>query len=33
LVMVTMVTLGDDLQPGGLADGLLTGLGLPQINT
>ena len=33
LVMVTMVTMGGGLQPGCLADGLLTGLGLPQINT
>jgi hypothetical protein len=32
LVMVTMVTMGGDLQPGSLADRLLTGLGQPQIN-
>jgi len=32
LIMVTMVTMGDDLQPGCLADRLLTGLGQPQIN-
>ena len=31
--MVTMVTIGGDLQPGCLADRLLTGLGQPQINT
>ena len=31
-VMVTMVTMGGDLQPGCLADRLLTGLGQPQIN-
>ena len=31
-VMVTMVTIGGDLQPGCLADRLLTGLGQPQIN-
>jgi len=30
--MVTMVTMGVDLQPGCLADRLLTGLGQPQIN-
>ena len=30
--MVTMVTIGGDLQPGCLADWLLTGLGQPQIN-
>jgi len=30
--MVTMVTMGGDLQPGCLADWLLTGLGQPQIN-
>jgi len=30
--MVTMVTIGGDLQPGCLADRLLTGLGQPQIN-
>jgi len=30
--MVTMVTMGGDLQPGCLADRLLTGLGQPQIN-
>ena len=30
--MVTMVTMGGDLQPDGLADRLLTGLGQPQIN-
>jgi len=29
--MVTMVTMGGDLQPGCLADRLLTGLGQPQI--
>ena len=28
----TMVTMGGDLQPGCLADWLLTGLGQPQIN-
>ena len=28
----TMVTMGGDLQPGCLADRLLTGLGQPQIN-
>jgi len=33
VTMVTMVTMGDDLQPGSLADRLLTGLGQPQINT
>ena len=27
-----MVTMGGDLQPGCLADWLLTGLGQPQIN-
>jgi hypothetical protein len=32
LIMVTMVTMGGDLQPGSLADRLLTGLGQPQIN-
>jgi len=32
LTMVTMVTMGGDLQPGCLADRLLTGLGQPQIN-
>jgi hypothetical protein len=32
LSMVTMVTMGGDLQPGSLADRLLTGLGQPQIN-
>jgi len=30
--MVTMVTMGDDLQPGCFVDRLLTGLGQPQIN-
>jgi hypothetical protein len=30
--MVTMVTMGGDLQPGCLADRLLTGLGQLQIN-
>ena len=30
--MVTMATMGGDLQPGCLADRLLTGLGQPQIN-
>ena len=30
--MVTMVAMGVDLQPGSLADRLLTGLGQPQIN-
>ena len=30
--MVTMVTMGGDLQPDGLADRLLAGLGQPQIN-
>ena len=30
--MVTMVTIGGDLQPGCLADRLLTGLGQPQIS-
>jgi len=29
--MVTMVTMAGDLQPGCLADRLLTGLGQPQI--
>ena len=29
--MVTLVTMGGDLQPGCLADRLLTGLGQPQI--
>jgi hypothetical protein len=29
---ITMVTMGGDLQPGSLADRLLTGLGQPQIN-
>jgi len=28
--MVTMATMGGDLQPGSLADRLLTGLGQPQ---
>ena len=32
VTMVTMVTMGGDLQPGSLADRLLTGLGQPQIN-
>jgi hypothetical protein len=32
ILMVTMVTIGGDLQPGCLADRLLTGLGQPQIN-
>ena len=32
LTIVTMVTMGGDLQPGCLADRLLTGLGQPQIN-
>jgi hypothetical protein len=32
LSMVTMVTMGSGLQPGCLADRLLTGLGQPQIN-
>jgi hypothetical protein len=31
-LMVTMVTMGGDLQPGCMADRLLTGLGQPQIN-
>ena len=31
-VTSTMVTMGGDLQPGSLADRLLTGLGQPQIN-
>ena len=30
--VLTMVTMGGDLQPGCLADRLLTGLGQPQIN-
>jgi hypothetical protein len=30
--MVTMVTMGGDLQPGCLADLPLTGFGQPQIN-
>jgi len=30
--MVTMITVGGDLQPGCLADWLMTGLGQPQIN-
>ena len=30
--LVTMVTMGGDLQPGCLADRLLTGLGQPHIN-
>ena len=30
--MVTMVTMGGDLQPGCLADRLLTGLGQPHRN-
>jgi hypothetical protein len=30
--VITMVTIGGDLQPGCLADRLLTGLGQPQIN-
>ena len=30
--MHSMVTMGGDLQPGSLADRLLTGLGQPQIN-
>jgi len=30
--MVATVTMGGDLQPGCLADRLLTGLGQPQIN-
>jgi hypothetical protein len=29
---MSMVTMGGDLQPGGFADRLLTGLGQPQIN-
>jgi len=35
IIMVAMVTMGGDLQPGCLADHdrLLTGLGQPQINT
>jgi len=32
LTMVTMITMGGDLQPGSLANRLLTGLGQPQIN-
>ena len=32
VTMVKMVTMGGDLQPGCLADRLLTGLGQPQIN-
>ena len=32
ITMVTMVTMGGALQPGSLADRLLTGLGQPQIN-
>ena len=32
VTMVTMVTMGGDLQPDCLADRLLTGLGQPQIN-
>jgi len=32
LSMVTMVSMGGDLQPGCLADRLLTGLGQSQIN-
>jgi hypothetical protein len=31
-VNLAMVTMGGDLQPGCLADQLLTGLGQPQIN-
>ena len=31
LALQTMVTMGGDLQPGCLADRLLTGLGQPQI--
>jgi hypothetical protein len=31
-VFFLMVTMGGDLQPGSLADRLLTGLGQPQIN-
>ena len=30
-ISLSMVTMGDDLQPGCLADRLLTGLGQPQI--
>jgi hypothetical protein len=30
--VLTMVTMGGDLQPGCLGDRLLTGLGQPQIN-
>ena len=30
--ITTMVTIGGDLQPGCLADRLLTGLGQPQTN-
>jgi hypothetical protein len=32
LAVKPMVTMGGDLQPGCLADRLLTGLGQPQIN-
>ena len=32
LIRLTMVTMGGDLQPGCLADRLLTGLGQPQMN-
>jgi hypothetical protein len=32
VIMVIVVTMGGDLQPGCLADRLLTGLGQPQIN-
>ena len=32
IIMVTMVTMGGDLQPGCLTDRLLTGLVQPQIN-
>jgi len=32
VTMVTMVTMGGDLQPGCLADLPLTGFGQPQIN-
>jgi len=32
VVVCSMVTMGGDLQPGSLADRLLTGLGQPQIN-
>ena len=31
-LLFSMVTMGGDLQPGSLADRLLTGLGQPQIN-